>query len=77
MLGNVRPYDPTPPAASELDIRKFPLKMATVTRGDSKKGIEKYRITLSNEIRSKYVDDVIHAPQWKELILDFDKKFLV
>ena len=72
----MRPYDPQPPPFSQLDMDKYPLKMATLSRDDSKKGWDKYKITLSNEIRAKYVDDPIHAPLWKDLILDFDKKFL-
>lgn len=76
MLGDVRPYDPTPPPSSQLDIQKYPLKIASIAIDSAKKGWGKYKITLSNQIRSKYAEDPIHAPQWKELILDFDQKLL-
>ena len=73
-MGNVRPYDPTAPAAATVDMEKYPLKLAKVAMDPSKKGWERFRVTLSNEVRSMYMDDAIHSPKWKDLVLDFDRK---
>ncbi|CAL1164981.1 unnamed protein product [Cladocopium goreaui] len=75
MLGNVRPYDPVPPATESLDLQKYPLKLATVTKDDTKKGWAKYKIALGNEVRSRHMSDPIHGGMWRDLVLDFDKKF--
>ena len=76
-MGNVRAYDPQLPPATEVDLQKFPLKMATVSKDDTKKGAEKFKVSLANEFRCLYMNDPVHAPKWKELVLDFDKKWLV
>ena len=76
-LGNVRRYDPHPPAAMELDISKYPLKLATVAKDPAKRGWEAYKITLSNETRALHLDHPIHGGQWRELILDFDRKTII
>ena len=76
MMGDVRPYDPSAPAAAAVDLEKYPLKLAKVAMDPSKKGWERFRVTLSNEVRSMYVDDAIHSPKWKDLVLDFDRKLL-
>ena len=73
-MGGVRQYDPSAPAAITVDLEKYPLKMAKVAMDPSKKGWERFRVTLSNEVRSMYMDDAIHAPKWKDLVLDFDRK---
>ncbi|CAL1173949.1 unnamed protein product [Cladocopium goreaui] len=75
VMGDVRPYDPSAPAAAAVDLEKYPLKLAKVAMDPSKKGWERFRVTLSNEVRSMYVDDAIHSPKWKDLVLDFDRKF--
>jgi hypothetical protein len=77
MLGNVRPYDPVPPATESLDLQKYPLKLATVTKDATKKGWAKYKIALGNEVRSRHMSDPIHGGMWRDLVLDFDKKLLV
>lgn len=77
LLGsNVRPYDPVPPAAQDVDLSAYTLKLATITKDNSKKGWERFKIAIPNEVRSRYMGDAVHAGQWRDLILDFDKKFL-
>ncbi|CAK9003137.1 Uncharacterized protein SCF082_LOCUS7617 [Durusdinium trenchii] len=75
MMGKVRPYDPVPPPQEKVTTSDFPLKLAKMTVDGSKKGIEKYVITLSNEIRSMHLDHPVHGGVWRDLIVDFDKKF--
>ena len=74
-LGSVRRYDPVPPPPVQLDISKFPLKLATVTRDETKRGWGAYKISLSNDVRSLHLNNPVHGSQWRDLILDFDKKF--
>lgn len=74
-MGDVRGYDPTPPPAEKLDVNNFPLKLAKLQVDTSKKGLQKYRITLSNETRSAHLSDPINGGNWRNLILDFDRKF--
>lgn len=76
MMGKVRPYDPVPPPQEKVTTSDFPLKLAKMTVDGSKKGIEKYVITLSNEIRSMHLDHPVHGGVWRDLIVDFDKKLL-
>lgn len=73
---SARPYDPVPPAAHTLDITKYPLKMATLSLDTTQSGWNQFKVQLSNEVRSKHLSDVVNAPKWRELILDFDKKSL-
>ena len=76
LLGEkVRPYDPTPPPAASVDLDLYPLKVAEISKDPSKKGWAKYRISLSNEGRGRYLSDVVHAPSWKQLVGDFDAKY--
>lgn len=76
MLGQVRPYDPVPPASEDTDISKYPLKLATVERDENKRGWARYKISLSNELRARYMSDPLFGGQWRDLIADFDKKLL-
>lgn len=75
-MGNVRRYDPTPPPPADIDLDKFPLKLVTLETDASKKGWSRYKFSLSNEVRSRHLQDPIHSQQWKDLITDFDRKLL-
>lgn len=75
-MGDVRAYDPTPPQQEKVDLNNFPLKMAELKVDNSQKGMRKYRVSLSNEIRAAHLSDPAHAGDWRSLILDFDKKLL-
>lgn len=70
----MRRYDPSPPAEVELDISKYPLKLATVSKDPNKRGWAAYRIELSNEVRSLHLDSPLYGGQGRQLVLDFDQK---
>lgn len=76
MLGDVRRYDPSPPQMEEVDPLKFPLKLASLEVDDTKKGWDRFKVSLSNDVRKRHLDDPVNSQQWKDLILDFDKKNL-
>ena len=73
-MGNVRPYDPTPPPVDKVDLSSYPLKLAKLSLNNKAKGIKKYVIELSNEDRGLHLENPLFAPQWRSLIQDFDKK---
>ena len=80
-FGNVRPYEndpPPPPPGSELDPSSFPLKLVRLEYdvNPSKKGWDRFKISIPPAIRSRYIDDAIYGPEWKALLLDFDEKYL-
>lgn len=77
-MGNdVRPYDPRPPPASSLDPASYPLKLASLQVDPKQKGVKKYRIELPNDIRAKHLEDPVNGGTWRNLVLDFDRKFPV
>ena len=71
---NVRQWDPNPPQAETLNVNEIQLKLAKISVDPSKQGWESFRITLSNEVRALHLNDPVHAPAWKDLIVDFDRK---
>lgn len=73
----MRPYDPAPPKAEQLDLAKFPLKLASMVRDDSKRGWKRYQISLPNNVRGKWACDALHAGEWRALIQEFDQKPIV
>ena len=77
MMTNVRAYDPKPPPSEKVDINNFPLKLATVKVNMAKTGIEKFEISLSNEVRGSHLADPVHGATWRSLVLEFDKKLLI
>lgn len=74
MGDDIRKYDQTPPPLAEIALETVTLKLAEVTKDDSRKG--RFKVTLTNEVRSRHLSDVVHAADWKRLITDFDTKFL-
>lgn len=74
-MGDVRRYDPNPPAKEEVDASRVSLKLAQVVRDPSKHGWNALKITLSNEVRSLHLGHAVFGGQWRDLILDFDRKF--
>jgi len=73
-MGKVRRYDPNPPEKAEIDSSKFSLKLAALTKDPSKRGWHAWKITLSNEVRSLHLGHAVFGGQWRDLILDFDRK---
>lgn len=78
-MGDVRAYDPSPPkdASGPLDISSFPLKLAQLSMDPKQKGIAKFKVELTNEVRMLHLDNVLYGPSWRSLIQDFDKKPLM
>lgn len=81
-LGNVRPYEPNPPPPApgrEVDPSKFPLRLARVDIDPSPalKGWDKYRVSIPPAARARHMEDAIFGEEWKRLLHDFDKKYLV
>ena len=76
MLGQVRPYDPVAPPPDDTDITKYPLKLVTVVKDENKRGWARYKISINNELRARYMSDPLFGGQWRDLIMDFDKKLL-
>lgn len=75
MMGsNIRRFDPEPPAAVGLNPADYPLKLATLTVANGKKGWERFKIELPNQVRALHLKDPVSGPSWRSLILDFDKK---
>ena len=76
LMGDVRKFDPIPPATAPVNTSDFPLKLAKLTVDPSQKGVKKFRVELPNEVRSQYLDHPVHGATWRGLVLDFDKKLL-
>ena len=71
-----RPYDPTVAQASALPLEDYPMKFVTVAVDRTKKGVHQLSFSLPNSVRIMYQQDHVRAPEWKQLIVDFDRKFL-
>ncbi|CAE7697005.1 unnamed protein product [Symbiodinium sp. CCMP2592] len=65
------PVEPT----TDFDLRDFPLKMVTCTLDNSKRSLEKLRLALPTEIRTKYAADPLRSQEWLELVAAFDSQF--
>ena len=75
LMGTVRAYDPKPPPAEKVDLNNFPLKLAELKVDNALKGLQKFRISLPNDVRSAHLSDPVHGGNWRDLVIDFDKKF--
>eukprot|EP00435_Cladocopium_sp_Y103_P058278 s510_g20.t1 len=81
-FGNVRAYQPTPPppqpgVSSEVDLGQYPFKLVKVEydMNPSKKGWDKLKISIPVSVRQRYVDDPVHAAEWRSFLADFDDKY--
>ena len=80
-FGNVRAYQPTPPppqpgVSSEVDLGQFAFKLVKVEydMNPSKKGWDRMKVSIPVAVRQRYVDDPIHAGEWRSFLADFDEK---
>lgn len=77
MGASVRKYDPTPPEIEEsVDVDKFNFQMIKVDKVAGKQGWESFRFNIPPNIRALHESDVIWGSEWRQLLLDFDQKFL-
>ena len=76
-MGSTMPkYEPSCEPAPNVDINKFPLQVAKIDILPGKSGWAKYKVSLPQSFRGLYYSDVLYGPDWRELLMDFDKKFL-
>jgi len=76
-MGSTMPkYEPSCTPAANVDINKFPLQVAKIDIVPGKSGWAKYKVSLPQSFRGLYYSDVLYGPDWRELLADFDKKFL-
>ena len=82
-FGNVRPYEPEPPAPAPgqrtgLDLSLYPLKLVKleIDANPGKKGWSRMKVSLPPSVRSRHLEDPVFGPEWKNLMIDFDEKLL-
>ena len=51
------------------------MKFVQVTENPNGVGKTKFRFSLPNSVRLLYAEDALRSEDWKNLILDFDRKF--
>lgn len=79
-FGNVRAYEPMPPPPPAgqregFDPALFPLKIVKLDfdLNPSKRGWDKFKLSLPPAVRSRHLEDPVYGPDWAEL-RDFDDK---
>lgn len=70
-------YQKHAPELPEVDLTKFPMQVVRVERPAHAQGWKNLKISLGQDFRMLYYDDVVFGAEWKELISDFDTRFLV
>ena len=77
-LGQVRAYEPKPPASSATDVdpNQYPLKLIKLDYdpNPSLKGWNKFRISIPPAVRARYIDDQVFGEDWSNILKDFDQK---
>ena len=77
-LGQVRAYEPKPPASSATDVdpNQYPLKLIKLDYdpNPSLKGWTKFRISIPPAVRARYIDDQVFGEDWSNILKDFDQK---
>ena len=72
------PNPPPPPAGQRegFDPELFPLKIVKLDfdLNPSKRGWDKFKLSLPPAVRSRHLDDPVYGPDWGELLRDFDEK---
>ncbi|CAL1172840.1 unnamed protein product [Cladocopium goreaui] len=78
-LGQVRAYEPKPPASSATDVdpNQYPLKLIKLDYdpNPSLKGWNKFRISIPPGVRARYIDDQVFGEDWSNILKDFDQKY--
>ncbi|CAL1132158.1 unnamed protein product [Cladocopium goreaui] len=77
-MGDVRPYQPEPPAAREednVDPKDYEFKLVVCEVNNTKKGWERYKFTLPSHVRSMYARDIVYGADWRALLQEFDERF--
>lgn len=78
-FSNARAYEPRPPPLApdkKVELTSFPVRLVKIEcdMNPEKKGWSKYKVTIPTAIRARYMEDVIYASEWSELLSDFDKR---
>ncbi|CAK9072621.1 unnamed protein product [Durusdinium trenchii] len=68
-------YQKHAPELPEVDLTKFPMQVVRVERPAHAQGWKNLKISLGQDFRMLYYDDVVFGAEWKELISDFDTRF--
>lgn len=77
MGSKVPKYTPEVPQVEEVKLSRFPLQVAKIDIIPGKVGWSRYKVSLPQSFRMLYYSDILYGPDWRELILDFDKRLLV
>lgn len=79
----MRAYEEEPPAPPPgqkqgVDLNNFPLKIIKleIDQNPAKKGWNRMKASIPVAIRQRHMDDPVYGPEWRNLMLDFDEKYL-
>lgn len=73
----VRKYDPNPPEMEESwDLATFNFKFVKVDRIPGKHGWESFKFSIPTPIRQLHSACVVYGGEWRQLLKEFDEKFL-
>ena len=76
-MGDVRPYQPEPPAAREedsVDPKDYDFKLVVCEVNNTKKGWDRYKFTLPSNVRNMYARDIVYGADWRALLQEFDER---
>lgn len=76
-MGDVRPYQPEPPAARDednVDPKDYEFKLVVCEVNNTKKGWDRYKFTLPSHVRSMYARDIVYGADWRALLQEFDER---
>ena len=75
-MGDVRAYAPDPPREEEslVDPNLFDFKLVKCEVDNAKKGWEKYKFSLPQQVRNMYARDVVYGSDWRALLKEFDDR---
>ena len=76
-MGDVPKYDPTvPPAAETFKLEDYEMQITKVKEDRTKKSWDRFSFKIDPETRARWLDDPLYGPEWRQLLSDFDSKFL-
>ena len=76
---DVMAYEPNMPEPTEdpaVDVSKYPMQLVELTVLPDKRGWSRFKISLPQNVRQRYIDDVVYGQEWRDLLQDFDKQLL-
>ena len=63
------------PLPETTHLGDFSFSLVEVQKQPGKTGWASYKITIPPKARSKWHDDVVFGPEWRQLLKDFDDRF--